>query len=114
MIEGTGIDVIEIERVEKAGKRLAERVLTDMERQEFERLEGRRRWEYLAGRYCVKEAYAKANGTGIGTNVSFQDITTVRSENGRPYLTVRREARRLHVSISHTHDLACAQVIIES
>lgn len=76
MIKGHGIDIESIAAIEKAyqkNTRFAEKVLTEAERERFEELSGKRKMEYLTGRWSAKEAFSKAMGTGIGP-VGFQDL----------------------------------------
>ncbi|MFC4736536.1 holo-ACP synthase [Bacillus daqingensis] len=114
MITGTGIDIIELDRIEKAGVRLARRVLTEQELVRYNELTGRRQVEYLAGRFAAKEAYAKARGSGIGSSLSFQDMETGYEAGGRPTLNAAEEQGIVHVSISHSRTFACAHVVIET
>ncbi|WP_290589656.1 holo-ACP synthase [Alicyclobacillus sp.] len=69
-MRGIGSDVVEIDRVaeslDRLGDRFVSRVLSPPERQVFAGLRGRRRAEYVAGRFAAKEAVAKALGCGIG------------------------------------------------
>ena len=46
-------------------KVLLSAVLTAKEMERFNSLKGRRKIEYLAGRWSAKEAFSKAMGTGI-------------------------------------------------
>ena len=104
-----GVDMIEIERIARGirrhGARFGRRFFTD---QEQSYCNGR--VECLAGRFAVKEAVAKALGTGIG-DVSWTEIEIVCDGRGRPELTLHNEAaKRAHnlgldtwaISISHT------------
>lgn len=116
MIKGIGIDLIELERIEKSiqkNARFVERILTKKERQTFEEFKNqRRKVEFLAGRFAAKEAFAKANGTGIG-KLSFQHIEIVANDHGAPEIIVKGyEAEKLFVSISHSDTYAIAQVVI--
>ena len=98
MIYGLGIDLTDIDRIRQAqAKRqtFAGKVLTPGELEVFERLNDKRRFEYLAGRFSAKESYGKALGTGIGKEVSFQGVIA-------------------HVSISHTDTCVMTEVILES
>jgi holo-[acyl-carrier protein] synthase len=116
MIEGTGIDIIDLERLQKVitrQRRFPERILTDGELRIYETLNERRRIEFLSGRFAAKEAYAKAKGCGIGRQLSWKDIEISNGEGGRPTIK-EKSAERLHLSISHTKEYAIAQVIIES
>lgn len=117
MIKGIGIDIIELNRIEKhlqKNGRLAERILTGWEHELFSELTSeRRRVEFLAGRFAAKEAFAKAMGTGIG-KLSFKDISILPDEHGKPYVFADGfEGMSFFVSISHSEEYAVAQVVIE-
>ena len=74
MIKGIGIDITELGRIKKILERqprFPERILTENEIERFEKLKGQRKIEYFAGRFAAKEAFSKANGTGIGKNFPF-------------------------------------------
>lgn len=116
MISGIGIDICEIDRIEQAqvkNEKFAERVLTPKELAIFNRLTGHRRYEFLAGRYAAKEAYSKAYGTGIG-KLSFLDIEVLPNDKGQPQVTKNPFLGRAFVSISHSREVAIAQVILEA
>lgn len=115
MIVGIGVDLVEMDRIEKiiADKpKFVERVLTKAEFTRFNELKGRRQCEYLAGRFACKEAFSKAYGTGIG-KVGLKDIEILSADNGRPLMTKSPFNGRVHVSISHTDTTAIGQVILE-
>ncbi|WP_047981042.1 holo-ACP synthase [Ornithinibacillus contaminans] len=116
MIKGIGIDIIELERIEKSleNKRFVERILTERERERFLTISSHaRKIEFVAGRFAAKEAFAKAMGTGIG-KLSFQDIEIGNDENGAPFITVALdEAMNIFVSITHSREYAVAQVVLE-
>lgn len=116
MIIGTGIDIVEIERIEKLMNRqvnFVDRVLTQEEKAQFDVIGERRKVEFLAGRFSAKEAFSKAYGTGIGKDLSFQDMNIATTEKGKPFFT-RPLSSNVHLSISHSEHYAIAQVIIES
>lgn len=116
MIKGIGIDIVELNRIKQAferNERLKERILTRNELAQFEQLSQKRKIEFLAGRFAAKEAFSKAYGTGIGRDLSFQDIEITNDERGKPYV-VKPEFGRIHLSISHSECYAIAQVIIEA
>ncbi|KHD84597.1 holo-ACP synthase [Heyndrickxia ginsengihumi] len=115
MIKGIGIDIIEIDRVKEVCERQSrfpEKILTDSEMNYFRTLKGNRRIEFLAGRFSAKEAFSKANGTGIGKELSFHDMEITSDNNGRPFF-VKPYKKGVHLSITHSRDYAAAQVIIE-
>jgi holo-[acyl-carrier protein] synthase len=105
---GVGIDLLEIERLERALERhprLAERLFTDAERT-YAATRGRP-GQHLAARFCAKEAVAKALGFE-GWN--FREVEVV-SGGGRPevrlYGAVAARAAalgvRVDVSLTHTN-----------
>ncbi|MDN6194779.1 MAG: holo-ACP synthase [Alkalibacterium sp.] len=115
MIVGIGLDVVEIDRIKKAyikNKRFAHKVLTNEEFKLFSGLKGKRQYEFLAGRFSVKEAFAKAMGTGIG-KVSFLDVELLPDPLGKPIVTQSPFKGNVWVSITHTDNLAASQVILE-
>ncbi|OZM55767.1 holo-ACP synthase [Lottiidibacillus patelloidae] len=115
MIIGTGIDIVEIQRIAKlmTNEKFIKRVLTEREQAKLTTLSEKRKIEFLAGRFAAKEAYAKALGTGIGKELSFQDVEIVNDSLGKPFVQVENKNFKAHVSISHSHDYAIAQIILE-
>lgn len=114
MIKGIGIDIIELSRIQTIlirQKKFVDRVLTPKEQQKFAELSDVRKVEFLAGRFAAKEAFSKANGTGIGEELSFQDIEIDNDNSGKPYIA--KPEVRAHLSISHSKEYAVAQVTIE-
>lgn len=117
MIIGTGIDIVELDRIKKIMKRqprFIDRILTMNEQDAWQQLRSeQRKIEMLAGRFAAKEAFAKAYGTGIG-RIRFQDIEVTSQPSGAPKLTCTYAADlNVFVSISHSEQYAVAQVIIE-
>ena len=125
MILGTGIDIIEVSRIaasfEKFGERFVNRILTPDEIAYS--LGHRQPAPFLAVRFAAKEAVSKAFGTGIGAELSWQDIEIRRKESGEPYVVLHgkgkelfaaRGAVRLHISLSHTQQYAAATAILEA
>jgi len=116
MIVGIGIDIVELKRIKQIMERqpkFIDRVLSKEEKEKFFQLPEMRKIEFLAGRFAVKEAYAKAMGTGIGKDLSFTDIQIHNDERGRPFVPSDGPQHSVHVSISHSKEYAVAQVIIE-
>jgi len=115
MIVGIGIDLVEMQRIkemiEKQPKFL-DRILTENEMTVFHSLSKKRQVEFLAGRFAAKEACSKAFGTGIGKEISFQDIEILNDEKGKPILKVDLPYIA-HISITHTEHYAAAQVVFE-
>ncbi|UOQ84275.1 holo-ACP synthase [Gracilibacillus salinarum] len=118
MIQGTGIDIVELFRIKEMMERqprMIKRVLTDKEREVAEAMRSeKRRIEYIAGRFAAKEAFAKAMGTGLG-KLSFQDIEITTDSSGAPILnSIVLTGQKCFISISHSEQYAIAQVIIEA
>ncbi len=125
MIVGTGIDIAEVERVaasiERFGKRFLERVFTPEEIRYCESKANKA--ERYAGRFAAKEAAMKAIGTGWSRGVRWQDVEVTRVPGGRPTMVFHGKAAeffqklgavRAQLSITHTQQLAIAQVILEA
>ncbi len=116
MIIGIGVDLIELNRIERAvikNKRFISRILTINEQKLYNELPSfKRKIEYLAGRFAVKEAFAKATGEGLG-KLSFQDIEILKQENGAPYVSATGyENKQIFVSISHSKEYVVAQIVL--
>ncbi|MBL1227696.1 holo-ACP synthase [Enterococcus sp. BWB1-3] len=115
MIKGIGIDIVELSRIERIIQKQSsfiKRVLTENERLMFQQLSQNRQIEFLGGRFCCKEAFSKAWGTGI-SGVGFQEIEILSNSSGAPEVTKSPHMGKVFVSISHTDSLAIAQIILE-
>jgi holo-[acyl-carrier protein] synthase len=124
MIVGSGIDLVEIGRIQQSmdrhGSRFLNRVYTAAEQAYC--LSKRNSAESLAARFAAKEAGAKALGTGISFGVSWLEIEVVREASGRPTLRFHGRAAQIAaalgathaaLSITHTASLAMASVVLE-
>ncbi len=124
MITGTGIDLIEIARIQHAidryGQRFLNRVYLGGEQAYC--LRKRNAAESFAARFAAKEAAAKALGTGISYGVSWLEFEVVRESSGRPTLrfhgraaeiAARQGVARAHLSLTHSADHAIANVLLE-
>lgn len=115
MVVGIGLDLVELERIQRLDERsdaFRLRILTPHERLKYESLQSRRRLEFLAGRFAAKEAFSKALGTGIGAKCTFQQIEVLNDASGRPFLRFSEEDVAGFVSITHTEQVAAAQVVL--
>jgi len=115
MIKGIGLDIVEMERIQKAKNRsekFQQRILSERELNIFKQLSEQRQIEFLAGRFSAKEAFSKANGTGIGQGCEFHQIEILKDKLGKPVLYFNGQAVRGFVSITHTKAYAAAQVIL--
>lgn len=121
MIIGTGIDIVDIARIERTGrnKLFYTRNFTPDEITMFEAR--KLRAEVAAGNFAAKEAVLKVLGCGI-FDMPLTDIEVLRSPSGSPYVTLYGKAKQkaeelgitnVHISISHTAAIAAAQAIAE-
>jgi holo-[acyl-carrier protein] synthase len=114
-VSSVGVDLLEIERLERALERrprLAERLFTDSER--LHAASRARPGQHLAARFCAKEAVAKALGLEAW---SFRDVEVLPAESGgqpEVHLSGAAAARastlgvRVSVSLTHTRGQAAA------
>lgn len=95
MIRGVGVDIVEVTRIRDAmvHPRFVERILTPAERSRELTV------DYVAGRWAVKEAVAKA----VSITLRWHDLEVVNDPDGRPVVRFLASAPigDVHVSISH-------------
>jgi len=114
----TGVDLIEINRIEEViarhGRHYLERIYTPAEIEQCGK-----RGESLAGRFAAKEAVAKALGSGIG-DISWKEIEVLGDEQNAPKLILHGAAKQKademgltiwSVSISHSQSHSVALVV---
>lgn len=125
MIVGLGLDIAEIDRIEAAitrhGAPILERLYTPAEVAYCE--SHRNKFERYAGRFAAKEAAMKALGTGWRRGVRWRDIEVIRERSGKPSLALKGVAKRIaeglgakniSLTITHSGNLALAEVIFEN
>ncbi len=115
MITGTGIDIVNLDRIKKLldehGERFMTKVLSDEERKSIPKV---RIEEYIAGRFAAKEALAKATDKKFTPTT----VSVLNDKNGKPYfagefINGTLAGSRVHLSITHDTGYAAAFVIIE-
>ncbi len=114
---GVGIDLLEIERLERAlarRPRLADRLFTDGERA-YAATRARPAM-HLAARFCAKEAVAKALGL---TGWSFRDVEVVATDaapelrlSGSVAARAAELGGELAISLTHTDEMAGAVAVL--
>ncbi len=127
MIVGVGLDLVEIAHfkriIQKGGVAFYKKILTPAEFKEVKALSPEMQVNFGAKRYAVKEAFAKACGTGIGKFVAFKDITVVHDTKGCPNLKLspKMVARLKHkfgddikIAVSLADDKMAGAVVILS
>lgn len=117
----TGVDLVEVERIEatiaRYGDRFLERVFTAQEL-----AYGAGKPHSLAARFAAKEAVSKLLGVGIQhrDGVDWREIEVVSSESGDPRVVLYGRAaqranalgiREISLSMSHTREHAIALVV---
>ena len=122
MITGIGIDIVQIERMERwlDNTKLLERYFHSEEiALAFSR--GKAAALTLSARFAAKEAFGKALGTGLA-QIVLKDIMVLNKENGKPYILLKgtaqkafedSDANRVHISLSHEKENAIAMIVLE-
>jgi holo-[acyl-carrier protein] synthase len=112
MIDGIGIDVVDIKRFQESLDRtpaLAEKLFTANELQKP--IQG------LAARFAAKEALYKA--LSAENSLQWHEAEVISHENGKPDFLFRGkiadlvDGAKVHLSLSHDAGIASAMVIVE-
>lgn len=122
MISGTGVDIIEVDRIKKAldvwGDRFLNKVFT---KRELEYVSTKKfSHENLAARFACKESVLKAFGdTRVG--IRLKNIEVLNDSKGKPEIVLHGEAKEfaaknnlnnIIVSMSHTSNYAVSTAIL--
>lgn len=128
MILSSGIDLIEIERIQKAldryGDHFMQKIFSAAELERLNKFKARQVnprviTSELAARFAAKEACSKALGTGIGP-VSWREMEIINEPSGKPNLHLSGRAAKIaqiqgyttwSVSLTHTQGMAAAVVV---
>ena len=124
MIRGIGVDIVKVDRIERAVERWGDRFLKRIfAAAEIERCQQRARpAQCLALRFAAKEAFAKALGLGMRKGLRWRDIEVVHDHLGKPDLLLHNQAQRLleameasrtWLSLSDERESAVAVVVLE-
>ena len=124
MIFGTGIDIIEIDRIKqsirKHSGRFEQKVFTQKEVDYCHSQADPAK--HFAARFSVKEAVLKCFGTGMIGGIRWKDIEVDNQKSGQPVLNLygkgkelfsQLELKRIHISITHDKIYAVAHAIAE-
>ncbi len=124
MIAGTGVDIVEIDRIQKIvdqyGDAFAKRILCENEYEDYEKQKFPVR--FIARRFAAKEAVAKALGTGFQAGITMRMICVAHDESGRPIIELYDKAKEradslgvenLLISISDERHYAMAFAVME-
>jgi len=127
MITGIGIDIIEIERIQKelsaSEDTFCNKIFTKNEISYCRKAASKNvQSQRYAARFAAKEAFFKALGTGLRDGLHWKDVETCHDDQGKPHLELKNKAldiiRRekisnILLSISHSKNNAVAVVILE-
>jgi holo-[acyl-carrier protein] synthase len=99
MIHGIGTDIVDIRRIkaaiDKFGDRFANKILSCDEREEYDSLSIGEQPRFLAKRFAIKEAAAKALGTGFREGVALKDFSLSHDPLGKPLLQLNGRAEKI-------------------
>ncbi|WP_320129549.1 holo-ACP synthase [uncultured Sphaerochaeta sp.] len=118
MIDGIGIDVVNISRMASLSSVALHRLFHAAEIASALQLSSDQRNEYLAGRFAAKEALGKALGSGMA-GFSPSEVCVNSLGNGKPVMELYGKARDLVgermilLSISHDDPVATAIVLLQ-
>jgi holo-[acyl-carrier protein] synthase len=125
VIVGLGLDIAEIDRIASVitrhGPAILERLYTPAEVAYCE--SHKNKFERYAARFAAKEAAMKALGTGWRRGVRWRDIEVSNAPGGKPTLRLEGVAkdiadglgvRNISLTITHSGNLALAEVIFEN
>jgi len=122
MIIGIGIDLVKIDRIDKAGKNQSgflERVFTESEREYCSKQKYPA--QHYAGRFAAKEAVLKAIGTGWSAGVKWTDMEVLHGDGGGPVVNISgrvkdlmdlKGVKQILLSYSHDEGYAVAHVVL--
>lgn len=103
--------------IDRHGERFLSRVFTP---REIEYCRPRVTYaQSFAARFAAKEAVFKAAGTGLIQGMRWRDVEVVNNSQGRPAIQLSGvtaemlAGRNIHLSLSHTDQVAIAMVVVE-
>ena len=121
MVFGIGIDIIEIDRIQKSIERFGElflkKVFTQVEIN-YASSKGSP-FQHYAVRFAAKEAIAKALSTSKNKGFQWKDIEIYNEDNGLPKVnlygkvkSILGDDKSLKISLSHSDNLATCVAIV--
>jgi holo-[acyl-carrier protein] synthase len=121
MVKGIGVDILEIQRIQRSidslGEAFLEKIFTP---EEIQYCTGKHRAaQHFAARFAAKEAVSKALATGWRGDFSWKDIEVMNDALGQPHITLYGSLKKtlanasICVSLSHSESHVVAMVLIE-
>ncbi len=131
MILGIGVDLVDIQRIEKMLERHPQKFLdmtyTKIEQERATTITNdQQRTSYFAKRFAAKEAFVKALGCGFGSQVTFLDISVHTEASGKPTIVLsdslsrkmrvifKEDRIKIDLSLTDEYPMAQAFVVISS
>ena len=124
MIVGTGIDIVEIDRIKRSiikySDRFKNKVFTQREIDYCHSQADPSK--HFAARFSVKEAVLKCFGTGMTGGILWKDVEVDNKKSGQPTLNLygkgkdlfnQLKIKHIHISITHDKNYAVAHAIAE-
>jgi holo-[acyl-carrier protein] synthase len=124
MVVGTGIDIVNIDRIEhliaRWGDLFLDRVFTEKEIIWCQ--QRTRPPECFATRFAAKEAFLKAIGWGLRNGIQWKDVEVENDSMGKPSFSFHRKAKealenlriqKALLTLSHDRPYAVAHVLLE-
>ena len=121
MIQGIGVDLIEIERIrgsiDEFGETFLRKIFTDVE---IAYCRSRKNpVQHFAARFAAKEAVSKALATGWSGEFEWKNIEVSNELSGKPSIVLHGSTSQaleksvIHISLSHSDSSVVAFAIIE-
>jgi len=115
MIRGIGVDIVKVERINEKN---IQKILSEKEKEIYDTFKGqKRKKEYAAGRFAVKESLIKC----FKRFIPYSQITVLNKKSGEPYLdeeSVKYLFEKfggkgtIHISIAHEREYAVATAVV--
>ena len=124
MIVGTGIDIVEIDRIKRSIIKYSDRFINKVFTQkEIDYCHSQADpAKHFAARFSVKEAVLKCFGTGMTGGILWKDVEVDNKKSGQPTLNLygkgkdlfnQLKIKHIHISITHDKNYAVAHAIAE-
>ena len=121
MVRGIGVDIMEIQRVQKSmdglGDAFIQKIFTPDEIRYCQSKNNAA--QHFAARFAAKEAVSKALATGWRGEFAWKDVEVMNDELGQPHVTLFGKLKEtlarssVFVSLSHSESHVVAMVVIE-
>ncbi len=121
MIDGIGIDIVELSRFKRTldawGEQFLDKIFTPNEMKYSKSRSNS--VQHLAARFAVKEAVLKALSKGLTGGFNWKDVEVKNDESGKPNVILHGHLkevipnRNIFISISHSENVVVAVAVID-